>query len=46
VNKRDLTWIEKFELASKHGGISLNETECYQLAIYLMTLIKKSAVKP
>jgi hypothetical protein len=36
-----MTWVEKLEYASKHGGVMLNETEAYQLAVYLMSLLRK-----
>lgn len=38
---RPTTWPEKLEYAARHGGVSLSETECYQLYIYLATLLKK-----
>lgn len=36
----DFTWLNKFEYAARHGGVSLSETECYQLYIYIAHLEK------
>lgn len=36
----EFTWLNKFEYAARHGGVSLSETECYQLFIYIAQLEK------
>jgi hypothetical protein len=38
-----VTWLEKLEKASTSGGVTLNGVECYQLWVFIASLIKKAA---
>lgn len=40
-----MTWLEKLELASKSGGVFLGEAECYQLWVYIASMVKRVTEK-
>jgi len=35
-------WVEKLTIAQRSGGVTLSETDCYVLKLYLEALLKKA----